>query len=115
MEESQLRWIAQHREVAESAASVGRLAQELMASGRLQGPAWRRRILSVLEENGAEELLGQASLCGIRNGVLTFEIAEPAARYHLRLQWEQRLLRLMQVSLPAAGVTAVRFACVSSS
>ena|SRR5687767_7692145 len=112
MTEKQLQWIQRNRAPkgrAKMASSVGEVAQGLLGSGQLSGPAWKSRLLEALEEHAGVDLLDHAEPLSVRNGILTFGVLEPAVLYHLRLQWEQRILQLVQSGLPEAGISAVRF------
>jgi len=62
----------------------------------------------MLETDAGLELLQHVGGVGLRSGVLTLEVVDPAAVYPLRLHWEQRVLELCQARLPAAGVHTVR-------
>lgn len=88
--------------------SVGQIAADLLRSEQLTGPAWRRRLVMVLEEHGGE-LLNHASIVGVRNGVLRLHVAEPSMMYKLRMDWEQRLLELLRSQLPDSGIHTIRF------
>jgi hypothetical protein len=88
---------------------VGQVAAEFLSSGVATGPAWRRKLVGLLEEQAGKELLAHASIVGVRAGVLRLHVAEPALMYSLRLMWEQRLLNLLRTELPEAGVHTVRF------
>jgi len=95
----------QRRETAE--AVRGLVEAEFKRSCR--GPAWRREVLGLLAERAGPELLARLAGLEMRRGELQLEVAEPAARYELRLRWEQRLLEMLRMHLPSAGITAVRF------
>lgn len=110
MDGRQLRQISENRRWREWRSAVGPLAREVLSSRRVHGPVWRRRLIGVLEEHAGGELLDQAWPRSIQNGVLTFDVENPAAAYALRLQWEQHLLAVLEVQLPAAGIHTVRFA-----
>jgi hypothetical protein len=88
--------------------SIGQVVAELLRSEQSAGPAWRRRLVAVLDEY-AGELLNHASIVGVRDGVLRLHVAEPTMMYKLRLTWEQRLLELLQTQLPASGIHTIRF------
>jgi len=104
----QLRWIHQNRPLSRPEA-VGEIARKVVESQCQGGPAWRRGVFAMLEEHAGAELLQHIGGVDLRGGVLKLEVAEPAVAYHLRLQWEQRLLEVCQACLPAAGVHTVRF------
>ncbi len=111
LSDEQLKYIQGNRDRRVSRrfpVSVGSVAAEVAKSGLLTGPAWRRRLVGVLEEDGGE-LLKHASLIGVRSGVLRLHVADPALMYSLRLAWEQRLLQLLRTKLPEAGICEVRF------
>ncbi len=88
---------------------VGGAAKAALTSVTTRAPLWRRRLASVLEEAGAAELLAAARSVEVRLGVLTFSVAEPSLAYRLRLDWEQRLLALLEAQLPGSGIHTVRF------
>jgi hypothetical protein len=89
-------------------AGLGELARRALDG--LAGPAGRyRSLIAVLEEHGAGEVLRQADIDGLYNGVLTFRVPEPAVACYLRLTWEQRLLAVLRGALPGAGVHTIRF------
>lgn len=89
--------------------AVGQVAAELLRAEQLAGPAWRRRLLAVLDEYAGSELLNHASIVGVRDGVLRLHVAEPAMMYKLRLAWEQRLVEILRTQLPSAGIHGIRF------
>jgi len=76
---------------------------------RCRGPAWKQRLMAVLEEHAGPGLLSRVQGLETRRGELRLEVSEPAVRYELGLRWEQRLLAILRSRLPAAGITAVRF------
>lgn len=88
---------------------IGSVAADLVRSEQFAGPAWRRRLVEVLEQHATGELLDHASIVGIRDGVLRLHVAEPAVMYKLRLAWEQRLLELLHRQLPDCGIHSIRF------
>jgi hypothetical protein len=110
--DEQLRHIQENRDGRVSRrfpVSVGQVAADLLRSERLAGPAWRRRLVAVLEEHAGDELLNHASIVGVRSGVLRLHVAEPALMYKLRVAWEQRLLTLLRTQLPDSGIHTIRF------
>lgn len=112
LSEQQLRYVQENRDRRVQRrwpVAVGRVAAELQTSGQLSGPAWRRRLIAVLAELPAAELLDRVSIVGVRNGVLKLQVAEPALLYDLRLRWEQRLINLLRAEVPEAGVHSIRF------
>jgi hypothetical protein len=109
MDDRQLHWVQRARRVTEKTARLGPLAQELMKSLGRGGPAWRQRLVTLLYEQVGSALLDQAEPLSLRRGVLTFEVNNAAIAYTLRLEWEQRLLSLIQARLPQAGVHTIRF------
>lgn len=113
MDEQQLKWIQQNRTRKTRATAVGKVARAILNSPCVNGPAWRRGLLAVLTEHAGTELLEYATPVSIQAGVLSFEVCEPTVLYHLRVHWEQRLLKVLQSQLPAAGINAIRFRCKS--
>jgi hypothetical protein len=109
MRDDQLKWVQQnHRPKDGRCQSVGAVSRSLLDSPLLRTPAWRRRLLAVLQEVGPE-LLEQVEVVSARNGILTLHVEDPALSYHLRLQWEQRVLQALSARLPGAGIHAIRF------
>jgi len=109
MTEKQLHWVQKNKAVRQPASRAGDIARNLIGSGRLSGPAWKQRLVRYLQEHAGPDLLDQAEPLTVRGGVLSFGVQEPAVLYHLRLQWEQRILQLVRSGLPEAGISAVRF------
>ena len=115
--DDQLRWVQENRTLRDRGGGcevVGAVARGLLASGCLAGPAWRRRLLAVIEEHAGSDLLGRAAVAGLRNGVLRFQVRELGLAYALRLRWEQRLLDLLRAEVPEAGIHTVRFIVAGS-
>ncbi|HOB74432.1 MAG TPA: DciA family protein [Phycisphaerae bacterium] len=108
-DDRQLKWVQANRTPAVSWASVAELCGALLKGPSLRGPAWKRRLIGVLEEHAGPELLSRVEGIEVRRGVLRLQVAEPAVRYELGLRWEQRLRAVLQAQLPEAGVIAVRF------
>ncbi len=110
MDDRQLHWVQKARSAQWRAGLLGPLACECVRGLGRGGPAWRQRLISVLYEEAGPELLDHAEPTSLRQGVLTFQVSEPALAYHFRLNWEQRLLRLLAARVPQAGVHTIRFA-----
>jgi len=109
-QQRRLTWV-QHNKGSRSErrpARIGPLVASIMADGAL-GSSRHRRLLAVLAEHAGPPLLDYAEPVSLRDGVLTLEVADPAALYYLRLSWEQPLLRIFTEQLPSAGIHAVRF------
>ena len=109
MNERQLKWVQQSRTLRQRDARVDDLAKECVQALGRGGPAWRQKMIGVLYDEVGLELLDHAEPVSISRGVLTFRVAEAAAAYHLRMQWEQRLLQLIAARLPQAGIHTIRF------
>lgn len=112
LSEQQLRFVQDNRDKrvrARLPVRAGQVAGELLKSGTLVRPAWRRRLLAVLEEYAGRELLDYAAVVSVRAGVLRLHVAEPGLMYRMRLAWEQRLLEVLRVELPEAGIHSIRF------
>jgi hypothetical protein len=109
MDDRQLRWIQRARTPGERAAAIGPVAQEVVKALGRGGPAWRQKLITLLCEHAGPELLDLAEPYSLRKGVLTFRVEEPGLAYSLRLEWEQRLLRLIQTRLPQTGIHTIRF------
>jgi len=107
--ERRLQWV-QHNHGVRDAQRVGVVAAEVLARQVQSGPAWRRHLLAVLVEHAGSEFLDRVIVAGLRDGVLRLEVVEPGELYALRVEWEQRLARVVQAELPAAGIQTVRFA-----
>ena len=93
---------------AEPAVAVAGLVRSEFEH-RCSGPAWKQRLLAVLEEHAGPGLTSRVQGLEARRGELRLEVAEPAVRYELGLRWEQRLLAVLRSQLPSAGITAIRF------
>lgn len=106
--DEQLQWTHRNRQPRSRAVRIGELAQEFRRSSRMNGPAWRRKLMGLLQEVLGEDfsLIAGAQL---RDGVLKLEIVQAARIYGLRLKWEQRLLQQLSEQLPASGINAIRF------
>ncbi len=118
MDDQQLRWVQKNRTKRRGAGpppSIGELARQAAASPKINVPAWRQRLEEVIQAEGGSELLENVILKGVYDGVLSLEIGDPAVCYYLRLQWEQRLLHLLQAQLPEAGINAIRFVCTTAA
>jgi len=109
MQERQLKWVQHNRAWRKMPTTVGDEVKKLLRSPLLAGSAMQRRLVSILEEYAGEALLDHASVVGLLNGVLTLYASDAAVLYQLRLQWEQKLLALMQAQLPGAGIHEIRF------
>lgn len=105
----QLGWIAQNaRGRARSPQTLGQIAEAWLTSDLWTGPAWRRAILRVMDEQ-AGELRDLVEVESLKDGVLTLSVGEPTRLYHLRIHWEQRLLDVVRAHVPESGVHTVRF------
>jgi hypothetical protein len=109
MNERQLKWVQQSKTMRQRDARVDDLAKECVQALGRGGPAWRQRLIGVLFDEAGPALLDHAEPISISRGVLTFRVAEAAAAYHLRMQWEQHLLQLIAARLPQAGIHTIRF------
>jgi hypothetical protein len=87
---------------------IGSSMQSWLRSGTL-ARGWRRRVTALLAEHAGPGLLDAANPVSLRGGVLTLEVADPAALYYLRVRWERPLMDIFTEKLPAAGVHTVRF------
>src|SRR5689334_21085199 len=109
MDDRQLRWEQQSKAVRQRDARAGDVARECVQALGRGGPAWRQRLIGVLYDEVGFDLLDHAEPASISRGVLTFRVTEAAMVYHLRIQWEQRLLQLLAARLPQAGIHSIRF------
>jgi hypothetical protein len=110
MNDRQLGWVQQNRGRTRATPPLaGDLARDFLAAATAGGKGWRTRLMALLEEHAGAGLLDYAEPLSVTRGTLTFAVSEPAILYHLRLQWEQRLLQLFQSLLPEAGISAIRF------
>ena len=107
--ERRLQWVQRNLARGRKPQRLGEVAQALLSNPKLSGPAWRRRLLAVLAEHLGADLLDHVRVAGVRDGVLKLEVSEPAVLYHLRLQWEQRIVEVLHAELPEVGVHTVRF------
>jgi len=94
-------------QLAEMTAGIGGLVESVRE--RQCGPRWKRQLAGVLDECAGSALLSRVQGFYVQRGELRLEVIEPSERYHLGLQWEQRLLAQLRAQLPAAGITGVRF------
>lgn len=108
-DERQLGWVQSNQARPEHSAAIGDLAQQFMKSPAVRGPAWRRRLLAVLEEHLGTAVVEQVQEVRVRHGVLRMAVVEPGVRYELGLRWEQRVLDLIRAHVPEAGIHTVRF------
>jgi hypothetical protein len=107
-DERRLQWV-QHNRAAKDAQRVGVVAAEVLAQQVQSGPAWRRQLLAVLAKHAGPAFLNRVIVTELCGGVLRLEVADPGELYALRVEWEQRLARVFQAELPAAGIHTVRF------
>jgi len=89
--------------------AVGEIASAWKQASSRPGSAWRAQLAEVIEEGGAGEVLQQAALFGVRDGVLVLVVESAPAAYAMNLQWQQQLLELFYARLPQAGIHSVRF------
>jgi len=113
MNDDHLRWL-QHNQTRHG-ADTGRGQVGLgEAVDRVLGSAEARsglghRVTALLAECGGSGLAENVVVRSVEGGVLTLEAPDPATACYLGLQWEQRLVDLLQWRLPEAGVRTVRF------
>lgn len=88
--------------------AAGNLVSELLAQ-RAGSQGVEGQLLEVLERLGGPELIGPIRSVGVRGGVLELETGDPAVLYDLRIRWEQRVLRSVNIDMPHLGIRAVRF------
>jgi hypothetical protein len=108
-ETQRLEWVQRNQRRGRKAQRLGEIAKGLVEDPKFSGPAWRRRLLAVLVEQMGAHLLNHICVSWLRNGVLQLEVSEPAVLYHLRLQWERRIIEVLQAELPEVGVHTIRF------
>lgn len=87
---------------------VSDLAQEVLKAAQSRAAA-RSRVEALVIENGGGDLLVQATILGVRNGVVYMQVSEPAILYHVRLTWERWLHDLLRDQGRDLGVSSVRF------
>jgi len=109
MNDRHLHWTWKNRAHRRMPIPIGPVLRKTLDHSQVAGSAIQRRLVLILEEHVGGQLLDHASVVGVKQGVLTFYVSEPAVSCQLRLQWEQRLLQLLQVQLPGAGITEIRF------
>lgn len=115
MDDRQLEWVQKNwAPRRDRAVPIGEVLRELVPRPGKASPDWKGRLLDVIEELTGPEFLAQAEPVSVRAGVLTLRVGEPAIAYHLRLQWEQRLIRHLAARLPQAGITTIRFSTATS-
>ena len=91
------------------AVAVGDLVESLLES-RTRLSAVQVRLLEVLDDGAGGDLVSHITAVRLTRGVLRVETSEPAVLYDLRLRWQEKILRLVQRSLPDLKVDKVRFA-----
>lgn len=114
-EERRLRWVQTNRRRKSVPERLGEVAQAVISDSQQAGPVWRRRIWAVLAEYAGPDLLDHMRLVSLRQGVLHIEVQEPAILYHLRLQWERRIVEVLRSQVAEAGIQALRFSVRSKS
>ena len=107
--DGRLRWIEKNRRSPREPELVGSVARAVLAEGARLGTERHRKVLSTLAEHAGPALMEWVCAVGLHRGVLRLEVSDPAALYHLRLQWEQPLLEILRAELPACGIHTVRF------
>ncbi|GMV96685.1 MAG: hypothetical protein AMXMBFR83_10470 [Phycisphaerae bacterium] len=105
----QLTFVHRNGQHALRVSPVGPEVRAEFARRCSDGPAWRRRLVAVIEEHAGPELLAKVAGVELRRGVLKLEVSDATVRYELGLRWQQRLLAILQAHLPAAGISGVRF------
>lgn len=115
MDDRQLEWVQKNRTPRrDRAVPVGEVLREIVPKPGKRSAGWKGKLLDAIEELAGPDFLAQAEPVSVRTGVLTLRVSEPAIAYHLRLQWEQRLIRHLAARLPQAGITTIRFSTATS-
>ncbi|UCD29903.1 MAG: hypothetical protein JSV03_05345 [Planctomycetota bacterium] len=109
MDERQLHRVQENKARYRLPTTIGPYVQSVLKSSRIGDSAIPRRIIAVLEEHAGAELLDSIDMVGVRGGILSLCVIDAAALYKLRLEWEQKILLLMQSQLPGLGIIEVRF------
>lgn len=110
MDDRQLHWVQTNaRRRPDRSSLAGAVARDVLKGLGRGAPAWRTQLLSVLLEELGPEFLDQAEPVSMTRGVLRFQVADAALAYHLRLEYEQRLVQLLRARLPQAGVNSIKF------
>ena len=109
MDNQRLQWVQNNHARRRSPKLIGADVQKILASPKVAGSAMQRRIGVILQEYAGDDLMSHAAVGGVDRGILTLYVEDAAMLYHLRLMWEQKLLQLMQVQLPGAGIHEIRF------
>jgi hypothetical protein len=109
MDDRQLKWVQKARTLRERAGVVGPVASEFVKSLGRGGPAWRQKLIGILYDEIGPELMDHVEPYSLSRGILTFRVEQPAMAYHLRMQWEQTLLQMLNARLPQAGINSIRF------
>jgi hypothetical protein len=104
-----LEWVQRNRGTRPGAEAIGAWAERAVIDRLRALPAWRRRLLGVLEECLGADWNSYVMSVDLQDGVLKIGVGEPARLYQLRLQWEQRLLEVLRAELPAAGIHSIRW------
>lgn len=104
-----LEWVQRNCGAKAGSETVGVWAERVVMGRLSRLPAWRRRLLGVLQECLGSDWSRYIVVVDLRDGVLRLGVGEPARLYQLRLRWEQRLLAVLQARLPAAGIHAIKW------
>ncbi|HOW69164.1 MAG TPA: DciA family protein [Phycisphaerae bacterium] len=108
-ETRRLEWVRRNRGERKGAEAIGVWAAWVVSHQLTALPAWRRRLLGLLEECLGADWQSCVVEVELRDGVLRLGVSEPARLYHLRLRWEQHLLDVLRAELPAAGIHTIRW------
>ncbi|MBP7934323.1 MAG: DUF721 domain-containing protein [Phycisphaerae bacterium] len=114
-ETRRLGWVQRNRGERKGAEAIGVWAGRVVSHHLLALPAWRRRLLGVLEECLGADWNSCVVEVDLGDGVLRLGVSEPARLYQLRLRWEQHLLAVLHAELPAAGIHTIRWFIVEPS
>ncbi|MHC4445356.1 MAG: DciA family protein [Planctomycetota bacterium] len=109
MDDRQLQWVQKNRTRRRIPTMIGNDVSKVLKSPQVAGSAMQRRVASILQEHAGADLLDHAVVGGVDKGILTLYVENAAVLYQLRLQWEQKLLRLMQTQMPGSGIHEIRF------
>jgi hypothetical protein len=104
-----LQWVERNRKTAHRPERIGDVARGVLVEKMRAGATWQRKIVSILAEHAGAGLLEQVRMVKLSCGVLYLVVDDQATLYQLRLQWEQRLLEILQEERLSSGIQAIRF------
>lgn len=109
MDDRQLQWVAQNRQWRPRAEAIAAILKREQRKAPLKVPAWRARVAGVLAEATDGTFAAHTWLAGVRNGVLTLNVDDPALVGVLRMRWHRALVNLLAQRLPDLTIVDIRF------